>query len=66
MKAASKPKCSQHDEKYEKKKKAITDEEGDVQLKRFDLAFCSIDHMDPTKQGQMHKGGALAEQDGWF
>lgn len=30
-----------------KKKKAITDEEGDVLLTRFDLAFCSIDCMDP-------------------
>lgn len=29
------------------KKKAITDEERDVRLTRFDVAFCSIDHMDP-------------------
>lgn len=42
------------------KKKAITDEEGDVRLTRFDVAFCSIDHMDPDgvkekkNQGQMH------------
>lgn len=54
------------------KKKAITDEEGDVRLTRFDVAFCSIDHMDPDgvkekkNQGQMHKHGALAEEDGWF
>ena len=53
------------------KKKAITDEEGDVLLTRFNLAFCSIDCMDPDgvkkkPQGQMHIHRALAEQDGWF
>lgn len=51
-------------------KKAIRDEEGDVLLARFDLAFCSIDCMDPdgVKKKKKIKGKCrvLAEQDVWL
>lgn len=70
VKAASKAKCSQYDEKYGWKKKS-RDEEGDVPLGSFDLAFCSIDFVDPAgvkikNQGHVHIHRALAEEGGWF
>lgn len=70
MKAASKAKRSQHDEKYGWKNKS-GDEEGDVPLGSFDLEFCTVDFIDPDgvkikKQGQVHIHGALAEEGGWF
>lgn len=64
MKAASKAKCSQHDEKYGWEKSR--DEEEDVPLGSFDLAFCSIDFVDPDGVKTKNQGQALAEGGGWF
>lgn len=69
MKAASKAKCSQHDEKYGEKKSR--DEEADVPLESFVLVFCSLDLIDPggvkiKNQGQVHIHRTLADKGGWF